>query len=277
MLRILPLRPRLLDLSGPPGQNVYELHLSVRSKIDALHQITGFLAESNVDILSMHIQSSRGMTTDVVAYLEMGEANAGIEKLLKSLRELEFVQEAVAARKDRVIFEEFLFPIKIDDDVRGFVMTDSAWMSIATRLLLTYGTGGLAILHQAGVACGEEYAKHLQSKLGLEASQETFMENLVVMLRAAGLGKAEVGKTEDGFIVKVREPIIPATETKIHDHFLTGLIAGATGHLFATSYSVEKVRFEGDELEFVLGHRRADALTKVAASRGPRALAKDDA
>jgi len=277
MLRILPLRPRLLDLSGPPGQNVYELHLSVRSKISALHQITGFLAESNVDILSMHIQSSRGTTTDVVAYLEMREANTAIEKLLKSLRELEFVQEAVAARKDRVIFEEFLFPIKIDDDVRGFLMTASAWMSIARRLALTYGTGGLAILHQAGIACGEEYAKHLQSKLGLEASQETFMENLVVMLRAAGLGKAEVGKTEDGFSVKVREPIIPATETKIHDHFLTGLIAGATGHLFATSYSVEKVRFEGDELEFVLGHRRAEALTKVAASRGPRALAKDDA
>jgi len=157
------------------------------------------------------------------------------------------------------------------------LMTDGAWMSIARRLALTYGTGGLAILHQAGIACGEEYAKHLQSKLGLQASQQTLMENLVVMLRAAGLGKAEVSKTGDGFTVKVREPIIPATETKIHDHFLTGVIAGATGHLFATRYSVEKVRFQGDELEFVLGHRRAEALTKVAASRGPRALAKDEA
>ena len=69
-------------------------------------------------------------------------------------------------RKDKVIFEEFLFPIMMDDDVRGFLMTDSAWMSIATRLVLTYGTGGLAILHEAGMACGEQYAKHLQAKLG---------------------------------------------------------------------------------------------------------------
>jgi hypothetical protein len=55
------------------------------------------------------------------------------------------------------------------------------------------------------------------------------------------------------------------------------VIAGATGHLFATSYSVDKVRFEGDELEFVLCRRRAEAITKVAASRGPRAISKDDA
>jgi hypothetical protein len=277
MLRIFSLRPRLLELSGPAGQNVYELHLSVKSKKDALHQITGFLSAANIDVLSMHIQSTRGMTVDVVAYLEMGEAGMGVEKLLKSVRELEFVQEAAAVRKDRVIFEEFLFPIKIDDEVRGFIMTDGAWMAIATRLILTYGTGGLAILHEAGIACGEEYAKHLQSKLGLKASQETFIENLMVMLRAAGMGRAEMSKTEDGFIVKVQEPIIPATETKIHDHFLTGVIAGATGHLFATSYSVDKVRFEGNELEFVLGGRRAGALTKVAAQRGQRALAKDDA
>jgi len=190
---------------------------------------------------------------------------------------LEYVEEADAARKDKVIFEEFLFPMMIDDEVRGFLMTDSAWMSIATRLVLSYGTGGLAILHQAGIACGEEYAKHLQSKLGLRVSQETFMDNLVVMLRAAGMGKAEMSKTEDGFVVKVREPIIAATETKIHDHFLTGVIAGATGHLFATSYAVEKVRFEGNELEFVLGGRRGEAVTKVTAPRGPRALSKDDA
>jgi hypothetical protein len=271
------LRPRLLDLSGPRGQNVYELHLNVNSNVGALHQITGFLAEADIDVLSMHIQSTRGKAADVVAYLEMGESNLSIEKLLKALRGLYYVEEADAVRKDKVIFEEFLFPMMIDDEVRGFLMTDGAWMSIATRLVLTYGSGGLAILHQAGIACGLEYAKHLQSRLGLQASQETFMENLVVMLRAAGMGKLEMSKTQDGFIVKVREPIIPATETKIHDHFLTGVIAGATGHLFATSYSVDKVRFEGDELEFVLGRRRAEALAKVAASRGPRALAKDDA
>jgi len=227
-----------------------------------LHQITGFFAEANVDVLSIQIQSTRGKAGDVVAYLEMGESNLSIENLIKALRGLDCVEEANAVRKDKVIFEEFLFPIMLDDEVRGFLMSDSAWMSIARRLMLTYGTGGLAILHQAGIACGEEYAKHLQSKLGLKASQETFVENLVVMLRAAGMGIAELSKTEEGFIVKVREPIIPATETKIHDHFLTGVIAGATGHLFATSYSVEKVRFEGNELGFVLSGRRAEALTR---------------
>jgi len=84
----------------------------------------------------------------------------------------------------------------------------------------------------------------------------------VAMLRAAGMGRVEMSKTEHGFSVRVLEPIVPATETKIHDHFLTGVIAGAAGHLFAASYSVDKVRFEGNELEFVLGGRRAEALTK---------------
>jgi len=229
--------------------------------MDGLHQITGFFAEANVDVLSIQIQSTRGKAGDVVAYLEMGESNLSIENLIKAVRGLDCVEEADAVRKDKVIFEEFLFPVMLDDEVRGFLMSDSAWMSIARRLMLTYGTGGLAILHQAGIACGEEFAKHLQSKLGMKPSQETFVENLMVMLRAAGMGIAELSKTEDGFVVKVREPIIPATETKIHDHFLTGVIAGATGHLFATSYFVEKVRFEGNELEFVLGGRRAEALT----------------
>jgi len=242
--------------------DAYELHLNVKSKIGVLHQITGFLAEANIDILTMHIQATKGKTADIVAFLEMGESKMSIENLLGTIREMDVVLEARAVKKDRVIFEEFLFPIMIDDEVRGFLMTDSAWMSIATRLVLTYGTGGLAILYEAGVACGEEYGKHLQAKLGRRATAETAVENLMAMLRAAGMGITEMRTTVDGFVVKVREPIIPATETKIHDHFLTGVIAGAVGHLFATSYSVEKVRFEGNELEFALGRRHAQGLAQ---------------
>lgn len=243
----------MLNLATPTGQDAYELHLIVKSKIGVLRQITGFLAEENIDILSMHIQATRGKTADIVAYLEMAESKTSIERLLETVRELDFVQEATAVKKDRVIFEEFLFPIMMDDDVRGFLMTDNAWMSIATRLVLTYGTGGLAILHEAGVACGEVYAKQLQAKLGLKAGPERSLENLVVMLRATGLGITEITRTAEGFAVKVTEPIIPATETKIHDRFLTGVVAGAVGHLLATSFSIEKVSFVGNELRFVLG------------------------
>ena len=247
----------MLNLSTPSGRDAYELHLNVKSKIGVLHQITGFLAQENIDILSMHIQATRGKTADIVAFLEMGESKTGIEGLLATVRELDFVQEAQAVKRDKVIFEEFLFPIMIDDEVRGFLMTDTAWMSIATRLVLTYGTGGLAILYEAGAACGEEYAKHLMSKLGSKASADTAIENLAAMLRVKGMGVTEISRKVDGFVVKVREPMIPATETKIHDHFLTGVIAGALGYLFATSYSVEKVRFEGNELGFTLGRRQA--------------------
>ncbi len=263
-LRIPALRPRILNLTSPPSKDAYELHLNVKSKIGVLHQITGFLAQENVDILSMHIQATRGKTADIVAYLEMGESKVGIDALLKTVRDLDFVQEANAVRKDRVVFEEFLFPIMIDDKVRGFLMTDSAWLSIASRLVLTYGTGGLAILHEAGVACGEEFAKHIQEKLGSKANAETSVENLKVMLRAAGMGITEMRRTTDGFVVKVREPIISATETRIHDHFLTGVVAGATGRLMATSYTVEKVRFEGDELGFVLGGKATESVPQEA-------------
>jgi len=242
--------------------DAHELHLSVKSKIGVLHEITGFLAGANIDILTMHIQATKGKTADIVAFVEMGESEMSIEDLIAAITELDFVLEATAVQKDRVIFEEFLFPIMIDDEVRGFLMTEGAWMSIATRLLLTYGTGGLAILYEAGVACGEQYGKQLQAKLGQKVGTETAAENLMVLLRAAGMGITEMRTTFDGFVVKVRDPIIPATETKFHDHFLTGVIAGAVGHLFATSYSVEKVRFEGNELEFTLGRRHAQGLAQ---------------
>ncbi len=246
------MRPRILDIASPSSQDAYELHLIVKSKIGVLHQITGFLAEANIDILSMHIQAARGKTADVVAYLEMGESTMSIDKLLVAVGELDFVQQANALKKDKVVFEEFLFPIMMDD-VRAFLMTDIAWMSIATRLVLTYGTGGLAILHEAGLACGEEYAKQLLAKLGPKSSAERSIENLKVMLRASGLGITQMCRTAEGFTVSVKQPIIQATETRFHDHFLTGVIAGAAGQLFATSYSVAEVRFEGDELGFTLG------------------------
>jgi len=242
--------------------DAHELHLSVKSKIGVLHEITGFLAGANIDILTMHIQATKGKTADIVAFVEMGESEMSIEDLIAAITELDFVLEATAVQKDRVIFEEFLFPIMIDDEVRGFLMTEGAWMSIATRLLLTYGTGGLAILYEAGVACGEQYGKQLQAKLGQKVGTETAAENLMVLLRAAGMGITEMRTTFDGFVVKVRDPIIPATETKFHDHFLTGVIAGAVGHLFATSYSAERVRFEGNELEFTLGRRHAQGLAQ---------------
>jgi hypothetical protein len=250
----------MLNLATASGEDTYELHLIVKSKIGVLHQITGFLAEQNVDILSMHIQATRGKTADIVAFLEMGGSKLSVESLVAKVRELDFVQEAEAARKDKVIFEEFLFPIMVTDSVRAFLMTDTAWMSIASRLVLTYWTGGLAILHEAGVACGEEYAKQLQVKLGPKMTVETAVENLQVMLRAAGMGVIEMSRTVDGFVVKVQEPIIQATETKIHDHFLTGVIAGAAGRLLATSYSVEKVRFEGDYLSFALGRKHGEQV-----------------
>jgi hypothetical protein len=261
------LRPRILNLASPSSKEAYELHLLVKSKIGVLHQITGFLAEANIDILSMHIQAAKGKTADVVAYLEMGESKMTIEKLLEAVGELDFVQQANALKKDNVVFEEFLFPIMMDDDVRGFLMTDNAWMSIATRLVLTYGTGGLAILHEAGVACGEEYARQLLAKLGTKNNAERSIENLKVMLRASGLGMTEMSRTADGFTVSVKQPIIQATETKFHDHFLTGVIAGAAGYLFATSYSVAKVRFEGDELGFTLGRRRAEVSEEPSLPR----------
>lgn len=248
----------MLNLTSPSSKDAYELHLNVKSKIGVLHEITGFLAEQKIDILSMHIQATRGKTADIVAFLEMGESMMTIDQLLKSVKELDSVQEANAAEKDRVIFEEFLFPIMIDDEVRGFLMTENAWMSIATRLVLTYGTGGLAILHEAGVACGEEYARQLQARLGPRSNSDIAVENLKAMLRAAGMGVTEMSRTPDGFAVKVREPIIQATETKIYDHFLTGVIAGAAGRLFATSYSVEKVSFEGADLGFTLGRKQTE-------------------
>lgn len=254
----------MLNIATPSNKDVYELHLSVKSKIGVLHEITGFLSEQKIDIISMHIQAARGRTADIVAFLEMEESKLTIDELLESVRELDFVQEANAASKDRVVFEEFLFPLMVDEDVRGFLMTEGAWMSIATRLVLTYGTGGLAILHEAGVACGEEYATQLQAKLGPRASLETGVENLEVMLRAAGMGVVEIRATLDGFLVRVKQPVILPTETKIYDHFLTGVVSGAAGRLFATSYSVEKVRFEGDELGFTLGRKHAERVAPEA-------------
>jgi hypothetical protein len=254
----------MLNIATPLHKDVYELHLSVKSKIGVLHEITGFLSQQKIDIVSMHIQAARGSTADIVAFLEMEESKLTIHELLGSVRELDFVQEANAASKDKVVFEEFLFPLMVDEDVRGFLMTEGAWMSIATRLVLTYGTGGLAILHEAGVACGEEYAKQLQAKLGLRANPESAVENLEVMLRATGMGVVEISATLDGFLVKVEQPVIQATETKIYDHFLTGVISGAAGRLFATRYLVEAVRFEGDELRFTLARSHAERVAPEA-------------
>ena len=111
-LRIRRMRPRQLNLASPSGQDIYELHLDVKSKIGVLRKITGFLAEANVDILSMHIQSTKGKAADVVAYLGMGESEMRVEELLNQVRELDFVQEAEVVKKDRVVFEEFLFPTR---------------------------------------------------------------------------------------------------------------------------------------------------------------------
>ena len=93
------MRPRLLNLTAPTGEDAYEVLLSVKSKIGALHELTGFLAEANVDVLSMHIQATRGRAADIVAFIEMRESKTGVEDLMQALRELEFVTEADAVKK----------------------------------------------------------------------------------------------------------------------------------------------------------------------------------
>jgi predicted regulator of amino acid metabolism with ACT domain len=88
-------RLRSMRITSPPGQKVFDLHLTVESRPSILAKIATILGERNIDILAGGIECSDDMKTGYdLFYLEMANANVTPEELVKTLKAQSFVKEA---------------------------------------------------------------------------------------------------------------------------------------------------------------------------------------
>ena len=88
-------RLRSMRVTSPPGEKVFDLHLTVESRPSILAKIAIILGERNIDILAGGIECSDDKKTGYdLFYLEMANATVTPEELVKTLKAQSFVKEA---------------------------------------------------------------------------------------------------------------------------------------------------------------------------------------
>ncbi len=251
-----------MGITAPEGSDVYEFYMKVKSKPSVLGRVSNLVGSKGIDILWMTGQASDDkQTADFFFFAEMCSSTASHSEVVEELRKQDFVLEARSHRLDRVYFEEFAFPLTSGGHRRVMVLDAVGWARLVKNFLDRFGSAGQSILHEEGVAFGQEVADRLQKRLDAEPGQ--VVQNLKALVRASGLGLLEVAEVEKGerFTVSISDSVLCQGEgEKLADDFLAGVVRGAIGRTYGRDFWVSGTRFEGDDMVFELAPKGAQLV-----------------
>jgi hypothetical protein len=204
----------------------------------------------------------------------MGAATSSASELVAALKEEDFVLEARSQKLEKVYFERFAFPLTSGGHRRVMVLDAFGWTRLVKNLLGRFGSAGQAMLHDEGVAFGQETAERLLKRLPSPEPAQV-LDNLEALVKASGLGLVEISEVDGGerFRVSITESILRQGDgAKLTDDFLAGVVRGAIGRTYGGEYWVNGTRFEGDCMVFELALASSPPITAPArpgAENGP--------
>lgn len=238
---------------------MHEVFLRVESQASILGKISNLMGERNVDILGIHGQVSEDKgSADLIFYVEMKDAKATIEEVVAALRAREFVLEARSWPMKRLYFERATFSLTSGGHYRVLTVGAASWVSLLKAVVRKYGSAGRAILHEEGVAAGEEMVERIRRRLP-EADQDTMLENLKGLIRASGFGILQIERTRpplpggaEGFNATLTSTAAAESADQLVDDFLVGAVRGALGKISSKSFRAEGPTLKDGRLEFKL-------------------------
>ncbi len=248
---------RSLGISAPAGRDVHEVYLRVKSYPSVLGKISNLMGERKVDILSVSGQvADDKKTARLIFYVEMGSAASSIEELEGALRKQEFVLDVITRPRNRMYFEDIMFPLTSGGHYRVFTVGARSWVSLVKQLLEKFGSGGKAILQEEGVAVGEEMVDRIGNRFE-KADKEILLDNLIGLFRGSGLGLLEIKSggssgERSSFRIAIREPAAAESDAPILDDFLVGVVKGAISKILSKDLRVKDAAYEDGKITFEL-------------------------
>ncbi|MEM3671103.1 MAG: hypothetical protein QW767_05090 [Thermoprotei archaeon] len=246
---------RDVGVIAPPGEQVYEILLTLKSEPSALATVLKKLGDMNVNVLGIfgHV-SEDGSRGYILLYVDAQKAKAPVSELLDEIKSLSPVLDVSAENKTKMIFENMMFPLSSRGE-RGLYVSAEGYSSLISQVMNTFGDGGATILHQQGAALGKSFVDGLVRRLRREAGTDLILENIKGFIKASGFGilTTYTGQGNSRVKVEIHKPVLnQATGAPFTDHLLVGLVHGALERAFQKEYTVKKPSFSSERIEFEL-------------------------
>ncbi len=255
----LPMYARSIGTAAPPGSDVYEVFVRIRSRVSIGGQLFALLAEANVDVLGIFGQvDDDRLNGNLILYADYAQSKREPGAFLDLLRRQEYVVDARLAYKGRLFLEEMAFPPTSDGEHRVLIFPVEWWSSLVSGLVQQYGTATGAILHEQGLNAGRAHVHQVVARVP-SADRELFLATLRAAGRTSGWGIFEIDEegTAGGpeiLRIVVREgPWVSTSPFSLEGcQFTVGFLRGALQEICRTDLVVRGLRYGRGALRFEL-------------------------
>jgi hypothetical protein len=240
--------PRNIPFSKPSGNNILEFLILAKDENEAFGKTVAVFSKHNIKLLSMHGSFERETHSLILTFFaEVTGIDLMMEALDREIRALSFVKEVSWVKMAQLVYDQFLFPVKIFDKIRVIVMRADPFLRIEKHMVKTMGSSGSAIMFDEG----REYAKETtrqQISLFPHVNPDVLLVNNFDGLRATGWGIFDYRKIENGFEVCAQDlPFSTSTEIDseiVESRFFVGIITGMIETLYEIKLKVQSLDYD---------------------------------
>ncbi|MFQ6080815.1 MAG: V4R domain-containing protein [Candidatus Bathyarchaeia archaeon] len=212
------------------GYKYYEIALSLRNGVGALHSIIAKLAEAQINILA-GLHTGIGEKVEWFSFIEVPES-ASIEQILGKISDMDVVLNVRYTEMKRTdYFDRFQFPLYVRDD-RIMILTATTFHALKKAITDVLQSGGEAIIYLQGLLAGSQIYDQYPKELTSIEDKLLYTENL---FRAFGWGLAKFyaldPKAKTGTI-RIENSLEATESMEIKCHFMRGYLTGLLRKIF---------------------------------------------
>jgi len=212
----------------------------------AIAKVSSNLAAKGINILSgFHAANPAEEEAIWGFFIDFTGLDLKPEDLAKEIEGLDVVLEAKFSPPmfDGLIIDELFFPLMVLGE-RSVVMRVETFGEMFRRLYERFGSGAAAILYEMGLAAGENKAKSVVKKYGVNGLKA--LQIILAERAAKGWGIPNIvnrKKLETTITVQDLFECLPfkGRHNKAHSQFFRGYLTGALSQLFNKKASVTEV------------------------------------
>jgi predicted hydrocarbon binding protein len=152
-----------------PDRRLVEFVVKLKNVPGTIAKISNRLAEKGINILSgFHTAYPSEEAGTWGFFVDLTKADVGPEEIAKQIGELDVTLDVKLseAKFDGLIIDDLHFPIVILGE-RSTVLKVETFGDMFGRLYETFGSGAAVILYEMGVSAGENKAKNVSEKYGV--------------------------------------------------------------------------------------------------------------
>ena len=244
-----------------PGKQVYLGSVWMRDVPGAMARVATALAEMNLNLVGSSSSSINGSGVAEWGFFALGDGKAPAAEELKSRVGAlpDVIRSDFREGNNGLVVDSLHYPLFLNTGQQAMIIRRDTFADMFRRLKAVFGSGGKVVVHELGMATGENVAKDLVKTLG----RDTIMNNhlqLAELMQAQGWGELKVISGSQNplnahFIIRDSFECKGTSSATPNSDFIRGYVTAYVKVLWGKSLDCKEVSClsKGDEhCEFIL-------------------------